>query len=98
MYFIFLVCFVFFHALSRCIKFLKAPTLVLGFMNVIKLLCNKVTFIKSNAFVVSFKNFIHVCYLVHCFFFFFFNPMLCKTVLWLTGTVYRIYALHFDVC
>jgi len=27
----------------------------------------------------------------------FFNPMLCKTVLCLTGTVYRIYALHFDV-
>jgi len=64
MYFIFLVCFMFFHALIRCIKCLKAPTLALGFMNVIKLLYNKVTFIKPNAFVVYFKNFIHICHLV----------------------------------
>jgi hypothetical protein len=27
-----------------------------------------------------------------------FIPVLCKTVLWLTGAVYRIYALHVDVC
>ena len=69
MYFIFLVCFMFFHALIRCIKFLKAPTLALQFMNVIKLLCNKVTFIKPSACVVSFKNVIHVCYLLQSFFF-----------------------------
>lgn len=58
MYFIFVVCFMFFHALIRCIKFLKAPALALRFMNVIKLLFYKVTFIEPSACVVSFKNFI----------------------------------------
>jgi hypothetical protein len=46
MYVIFLICFMF-HALIRCIKVLKEPKLAVGFMNVIKLLCNKVTFISQ---------------------------------------------------